>query len=108
MRPASCHALRICCNVATPRSTSATLSIQPAPSFAVSLRARGPEAAMHSGIGSCDVDQAEVGIEVADRPVLAFQFDVHRFAAPQRLHDADILLHVGQFHGARAPWCGDR
>ena len=37
--------------VSAPRSTSATLSIQPAPSFAVSARARGPDAAMNSGIG---------------------------------------------------------
>jgi len=37
---------------ATAPSTSPAVAIQPAPSVAVSARARGPEAATHSGIGS--------------------------------------------------------
>ena len=101
-RPASCQALRICSSVATPRSTSATLSIQPAPSFAVSLRARGPEAAMNSGIGSCVLIRPSSGLSIADRPALAFQFHLDRLAAPQRLDDPDVFLHVGELHRAQA------
>ena len=57
-----------------------TCSIQPAPSFAVSARARGPEAATYSRIGSRGVDQPEFGVEQPDLPPLALDLGLDRLA----------------------------
>jgi hypothetical protein len=81
---------------ATAPSTPPAAAIQPAPSFAVNARERGPEAAIQSGIASRRVDQPEFGVEQPDQPLLPFDFDLDRFPAQQGHNDADVFLHIGE------------
>jgi hypothetical protein len=48
------------------------------------------------------VDQAEVGIEEANLLAPAFDVCLQRFAVQQAVDDADVLFHIGEFHGAEA------
>ena len=79
---------------------------QPAPSFAVSARAFGPNAERCSGIGSSMLIRPTSGFRKRTLCGPSSSSTLDGVAAEHALHHADVALHLGQRHGAlphRAP-----